>query len=81
MVKWFFATLIIYAPITLALTLMILHYFKKIYQKPDGSDGASPEAKEYQKKFMRGFYAVAFFCFIFQWLVMYFTDGGRDFRF
>ena len=77
MIKCFFATLILYVPITLVLTFTIRRCFKKIYQKPDGSDGASPEERERQKKFMRGFYALAFLCFFIQWLVMYFTDGGQ----
>lgn len=77
MLQWFFATLIVYVPVTLVLVFLLRRSFKKIYQKPDGTIGASQEEKERQKKFMRGFYALALLSFIIQWLVMYFTDGGR----
>ena len=80
LLKWFIATLILYVPITLGVTFFIRGDIKQIFRKPDGSDGICPEERDGRKKLLRGFYILAFLCFLFQWLFMYFTDGGRTLR-
>ena len=85
LLKWAFYTFIIYIPLTLGFTWVLRPLWRIVRrynpEDPDGIDtGVSFEERRRARNFILWTFGLTIFCAIFQWLFMYFTDGGETLR-
>ena len=85
LLKWAFSTFILYIPLALGFTWVLRPLWRIVRrynpEDPDGIDtGVSFEERRRARNFILWTFGLTIFCAIFQWLFMYFTDGGETLR-